>query len=121
MLTANRLGDGEVVYWRAGGWSETFSDGEVFDRELEAQAALAAAQHFAARNAVVNPYLFDVRRETDGIRPVKEREVIRALGPSVRGDLGKQARSATARQSEFGKRNSEDQPVPEGTDDDYRI
>jgi hypothetical protein len=37
---------------------------------------------------VVNPYLFDVRA---GKSPVKEREIIRSLGPSVRDDLGKQA------------------------------
>jgi len=31
-------------------------------------------------------------REQDGkIRPVKEREIVRAAGPSVRTDLGKQA------------------------------
>jgi hypothetical protein len=40
-----------------------------------------------ARNVVVSPYLFEVK---DG-RPVTEREIIRAAGPSVRQDVGKQA------------------------------
>jgi hypothetical protein len=92
MLTANRLRDGDVVYWRAGGWVEAFDDGEVFSAEAEAEAALEAARKFVAGNVVVNPYLFDVRAKADGVQPVTEREVIRALGPSVRTDLGKQAR-----------------------------
>jgi hypothetical protein len=86
-LTANRLIDGEVVYWRAGAWTEAFGEAEVFAAETEAKAALGEAQRCVAANEVVNPYLFDVR---DG-RPAKEREIIRALGPSIRTDLGKQA------------------------------
>ncbi len=92
MLTANRLADGDVVYWRAGGWVEAFGEGDVFAAEVEAEAALEAAQKFVASNVVVNPYLFDVRAEADGAHPVKEREIVRAAGPSVRRDLGKQAR-----------------------------
>jgi len=88
MLTANRLRDGAVLYWRGGAWTERLADGDVFQGAAEADAALAAAQSFVAGNAVVNPYLFDVH--ADG-SPVKEREIIRAAGPSVRDDLGKQA------------------------------
>jgi hypothetical protein len=92
MLTANRLRDGDVVYWHAGGWVEAFGEGDVFAAEAEAEAALAAAQNFVAGNVVVNPYLFDVHTEADGVHPVTEREIVRAAGPSVRTDLGKQAR-----------------------------
>ncbi len=46
---------------------------------------------YVTGNVVVAPYLFDVRRTAGGIRPVKEREIIRAAGPTVRHDLGKQA------------------------------
>jgi hypothetical protein len=91
MLTANRLRDGDVVYWRAGGWVEALGDGEVFAANAEAEAALEAARKFVAGNVVVNPYLFEVRAEADGVLPVKEREIIRAAGPTVRSDLGKQA------------------------------
>ena len=87
MLTANRLVDGDVVYWRGGQWVEAFCEGEVFDAEATAKAAVAAAQRFVAENIVVNPYLFELK----GDLPLKEREIIRALGPSVRHDLGKQA------------------------------
>jgi len=89
MLTANRLRDGEVVYWRDGQWVEAYAQGQIFPDDASADAALAAAQDFVKRNIVVATYLFDVR--ADGT-PVKEREIIRAAGPSVRPDTGKQAR-----------------------------
>jgi hypothetical protein len=92
MLTANRLVDGDVVYWRAGGWVEAFGDADVFSAEAEAEAALEAAQESVAGNVVVNPYLFDVRAEANSVQPVTEREIVRAGGPTVRTDLGKQAR-----------------------------
>lgn len=94
MLTANRLVDGDVLYWKAGDWVLALADGEVFDAPADADAALAAAQTFVSGNVVVNPYLFDVRRTKNGIGPVKEREIIRAAGPTVRTDLGKQALGA---------------------------
>jgi hypothetical protein len=43
---------------------------------------------------VVDAYLIDVRAEAGTVRPVKLREYLRTLGPSVRTDLGKQARRA---------------------------
>jgi len=87
MLTANRLTDGEVVYWQAGQWVEAYAGGEIFADAAAADAALEAAKDFVKRNIVVAPYLFDVRE--DGT-PAKEREIIRAAGPSVRRDMGKQ-------------------------------
>lgn len=103
MLTANRLVDGDVVYWRGGQWVEAFHEGEVFDTEAAAKAALAAAQHFVTENVVVNPYLFDLK----GDLPLKEREIIRALGPSVRRDLGKQASSITFPQGKVTNGNDD--------------
>ena len=98
MLTANRLVDGDVVYWRAGGWVQTFGEADVFAVQADADGALEAAKKFVTGNVVVNPYLFDVRQEEGGITPVKERELIRAAGPTVRGDLGKQAQGLTPQQ-----------------------
>lgn len=92
MLTANRLIDGTVLYWRAGQWVEALAEGEVLASEADAKAALAAAQRFVAENDVVNPYLFEMK----GDRPLKEREIIRARGPSIHPDLGKQADSSTS-------------------------
>jgi len=91
MLTANRLRDGDVIYWRKGGWVLEFADGEVFADAAAAATALAAAEAFVTGNEVVAPYLFEVREEEGKIRPVKEREIIRRAGPSVRTDTGKQA------------------------------
>ena len=91
MLTANRLRDGDVLYWTKDGWVEALAEGEVFDDPKAADAALAAAQKYLDDCTVVNPYLFEVRVDAKGIHPVKEREIIRAAGPTVRTDLGKQA------------------------------
>jgi len=123
MLTANRLRDGDVVYWRAGGWVEAFGEADIFSAEAEAEAALAAAREFVAGNVVVNPYLFEVRAEADGVRPVKEREIVRAAGPTVRSDLGKQATGfspppARLRPAGFDAATS---PQGGGGDDDVSI
>ncbi len=91
MLTANRLRDGEVLYWRAGEWFLKLGDGETFTDTAKAEAALAAATAGLVNNEYVAPYLFEVRLEGGVIRPVKEREIIRAAGPTVHPNLGKQA------------------------------
>jgi hypothetical protein len=91
ILTANRLRDGEVVYWRDHAWVGSLADAEVFADGAGAEAALAAAGEFVKDRIVVNPYLFEARVGASGIHPVKEREIIRAAGPTVRRDLGKQS------------------------------
>ena len=88
MLTSNRLRDGDILYWKKGGWVLFQQEGEIFADPEAAQAALAAAQKDVTGNRVVAPYLFDVTPEG---RPVKEREIIRAAGPTVQPHLGKQA------------------------------
>jgi len=108
MLTANRLVDGDVLYWKGGDWVLSFKDGDVFDDPTAADAALAAAQKYVTGNAVVSPYLFDVKTDAKGIHPVKEREIIRAAGPTMRLDLGKQAEQKT----EHRKRGSEVEERP---------
>ena len=92
ILTANRLRDGDVVYWRAGQWVGALADAEVFLAPGEAGAALACAGDAVRDRLVVNPYLFAARVDGDAAHPVEEREIIRAAGPTVRTDLGKQAR-----------------------------
>jgi len=93
MLTANDLRDGEVLYWKDGGWVLDFTQAQIFRDPVQANATLEAAQAFVTGNKVVAPYLFEVREEKGKIRPVKEREIIRTAGPSVRTDTGKQAAS----------------------------
>lgn len=91
MITANRLRDGEVVWWKASKWVERIEQGTVYSDPKEADVALAAALKFVDDNTMVNPYLFEVRVDGGKIVPASERELIRAAGPTVRGDLGKQA------------------------------
>jgi hypothetical protein len=89
MLTANDLKQGDVLYWKGNGWVKAFDQGDVFADPAAANAALAQAQVFVTGNRVIAPYLFEVTRQADGsIRPVKEREIIRSLGPSIEPDIG---------------------------------
>ena len=91
VLTANRLAPGEVVYWHsAAGWQPELQRAEVFD-DAGADLALAAAAEWVQRCEVVAPYVFPVRVENGRIKPVSAREIIRANGPSIRPDIGKQA------------------------------
>ena len=95
VLTANRLQLGEVAYWNGStGWVTRLADAQVFAGP-EAEAALKEAAEWVRKGEVVAPYLFDVRLEGEAIVPVKVREAIRAAGPSVRRDLGKQARNVS--------------------------
>ena len=52
---------------------------------------LAAATAELTNNTFVAPYLFEVREVGGKIVPVKERESIRAAGPTVHPHTGKQA------------------------------
>lgn len=91
-ITGNRLRDGEVVFFQSEGvWVERFEDAILFEGAA-ADAALATAKAQADRDQyAVDVYAFDVTVTGDTRTPVKTRERIRALGPTVRTDLGKQA------------------------------
>ncbi|MCC7268831.1 MAG: DUF2849 domain-containing protein [Caulobacteraceae bacterium] len=88
-LTANRLIDGEVVFWRKGEWIERFADAELFDDPAVAEAAEAHGKN--QPTVVVDVYLIDLV-DADGIpTPVSYRERLRALGPTNPRQHGKQA------------------------------
>ena len=93
ILTANRLHDGEVVFLtRVGTWSQTI-DEAALAMEPQAAAALDARGKEDERNNIVTGiYLFDAERVDGRIRASHIRERIRTLGPTVRLDLGKQAK-----------------------------
>jgi hypothetical protein len=91
VLTANRLRGGEVTYWRGGDWVGDLADADVLAHEAAAKRALESAARFVRERVVVNPYLFAVIRDEAGVHPLEERELIRAAGPTIRRDLGKQA------------------------------
>jgi hypothetical protein len=90
VLIANRLEDGEVVFWSRGRWVERFGEAERFGDDdpagLEADA-LAKAQV----TTVVEPYLIEIAPVEDGYAPVAYRERLRALGPTNLLNHGKQA------------------------------
>ena len=89
ILTANRLSDGAVVYRTAeGGWAERLTAAQIVDDVPRAEAEGKQAQD---ARIVVGAYLMDVKGDGAALAPVKMREIIRAAGPSVRPDLGKQA------------------------------
>lgn len=88
-LTANRLTDGEVVFWNAGAWREAFVEAEIFEGEDAAEAAEARAK--GQITLLVEPYLIDVAPVDGGLAPVSYRERLRALGPTNKLDHGKQA------------------------------
>jgi len=88
-LTANRLSDGIVVFWSGGQWIERFPDAELFEQTAPAEAHLAEAK--ALPRELVDPYLIDIRLDDGQPVPVSYRERVRALGPTIHPDMGKQA------------------------------
>lgn len=93
ILTANRLSDGVVIFLAADGrWVETVDDARVEADGTGHQALETAGRAAVADQHLVEPYLIDVTRRADGrIFPTRYRERVRAAGPSIRLDLGKQA------------------------------
>ena len=92
LVTANRLRDGIAVFMtRAGDWSEEI-DHAVLAVEPEAAAALESrARDDEKKTIVTGSYLVDAERLNGRVRAAHIRERMRALGPTVRLDLGKQA------------------------------
>ena len=97
ILTANRLADGEAVWFSVSGdWAETIDASDIVsDKDGEARLeAIGKTAH--DNNEVVDVNLIDVNVVQGVIQPLRLREVIRAAGPTNRLDLGKQARPAAA-------------------------
>ena len=92
MITANRLADGLVVFLDAqGGWSEDFHQGLIVSDAAAKAAALAKGAEAAAANHIVDPYPIELELRAGHLAPKALRERIRATGPTMRTDLGKQA------------------------------
>lgn len=96
-LTANRLDDGEVVFWKAGRWVERFAEAELF---ADAETGEVAEAHAKSQpTVVVDAYLIDLV-ESEGLwAPLSYRERIRALGPTNHLGHGKQAEGGAAIQA----------------------
>ena len=67
-LTANRLIDGEVVFWDRGQWVERFGRAELFDDDVSAGQAEAHAK--SQPTVVIDAYLIDVAEAPGGVAPV---------------------------------------------------
>jgi hypothetical protein len=88
VLTANRLGDGVVVFLDGDGdWTERISAAAVARTPEEVRALEARGAHDAARNLVLDFYLVEVREAADGLTPVRMRERVRVAGPSILADV----------------------------------
>ena len=87
-VTANRLADGDVVFWNKGQWVERFADAELFAEPEPAEAAEAHGKN--QPTVVIDAYVIDLIEAEGFWAPLSYRERIRALGPTNRLDHGKQ-------------------------------
>ena len=89
LITAHDLLTGEVVYrTEANDWNVAIEAAAIYDDDA-APDALARAKKEAT--TVVNAYLVEADGPATPSARVRLRETIRAQGPTVRMDLGKQA------------------------------
>ena len=92
VIAASRLADGLVVFLvKDGSWTEDFNRAAVYADKSATDEAIARAQGDEAANVVVEPYAVPVEERNGHVAPKSLREAIRAAGPTVRRDLGKQA------------------------------
>src|SRR5262249_30215244 len=83
-VTANRLGDGRVVFRTTeGGWSLSLAEAYFAATEADANAVLEAGLRDQSRQIVVDPYLIDIDQSGPSPRPARLREAIRAFGPTI--------------------------------------
>lgn len=95
VLTANRLGDGEAVWYATGpGWIETIEGADIAQDKAQEEALEAIGKAAFAANLVLDVDIIDVDLIEGAIVPLRLRERIRAAGPTNRTDHGKQARPA---------------------------
>jgi uncharacterized protein DUF2849 len=84
ILTANRLGDGAVVFLDfEGAWNESIAEALVASSPDEVRALEDRGTYDAARNLIVEPYLVEVQEISGRIEPIRTRERVRAGGPTI--------------------------------------
>lgn len=92
ILLANDVLDGDVVFQTGDLWSLRVEDALVANDDETALRLEAIRDAAEASGEVIEPYLVTVAPDASGRQlPVHHRERLRALGPSIRLDLGKQA------------------------------
>ena len=92
IVSANRLSDGIVVFLGAHGeWVERMDEARVYADAASAKAGLEIAEAEMRANRVIEIAAFDVIVKAGALEPAHLRDRIRAAGPTVRRDHGKQA------------------------------
>jgi len=93
IVTANEIMTGKVVFLTPDGrWSPDPGEAAYAESKEAAEALLAAGEASNGRAEVELVALIAAERTAAGeIRPTRNRELVRALGPTVRPDLGYQA------------------------------
>ena len=82
VLSANRLGDGVVIYRTAeGGWTTELADAAINTSAPVVQQALAAANSDDLR--AVGAYVAPVKLTDGEVQPGNLRELIRSGGPTI--------------------------------------
>jgi len=95
IVTANRLIDGIVVFLDPQlRWVDAYAQAAIFTDAAAKADAMSAAKRSESLNEVVEPYFVEVVARGGGLAPKSLREEIRANGPTIRTDLGKQAHGA---------------------------
>lgn len=98
VMTGYRLTDGIVIWLTADNeWSEWVEDAATAAAAAEADALTAQAKEWERRNQVYEIYLVDVALKDGKPWPVKMREAMRAQGPSIHPQFGKQSERASGR------------------------
>ncbi len=94
LVTANRLNDGLVVFLNeSGDWTESIDRAKLVKSKEDAESLLKERSS-TGDDAIIEPYLIDVEIVEGTIAPVRYREKLRGLGPTVRTDLGRQSEVA---------------------------
>jgi len=107
VLTANRLGDGIVVFLGSNGdWIEGIGDVAVARSPEEARALEAQGARDTANNVVVDAYLVEVREAAGGLTPVRTRERVRVAGPSILADVPGYVSPSPHRSPRWGERQT---------------
>jgi hypothetical protein len=111
VLTANRLGDGTVVFLDfEGAWSENLAEALVARSPDEVRQLQDRGTYDAVQNLVVEPYLVEVREAGGSLVPIRYRERVRVVGPSILDDVpGYVEPAAVVRQAhhEVGDRSND--------------
>jgi hypothetical protein len=83
ILTGNDLVTGDVIWWTGSDWSRHVAEAADVDGHGD---AIGAREEAALR--VNGPYVINAELTAEGPRPAHIKDRIRAVGPTVRTDLG---------------------------------